>query len=217
MENKPAIFSHPDFGKIRTAGTPDRPLFCLADVCKALDISNSRDVKSRLNQKGVVSSDTLTNGGNQKLLYINEPNLYKCIFQSRKADAERFQDWVFEEVLPTIRKTGSYQRPETMADIFAESRRLADEMREDLASGKIIPATDVILSAYDVAIYSYLRNGIRSSREVPFVVTNNMISKALGIDKIDVEEAWDRLEMGGYIIRRKLGDGHSFILGNRMP
>lgn len=111
----------------------------------------------------------------------------------------------------------SIQRPETMADIFAESRRLADEMREDLASGKIIPATDVILSAYDVAIYSYLRNGIRSSREVPFVVTNNMISKALGIDKIDVEEAWDRLEMGGYIIRRKLGDGHSFILGNRMP
>ena len=110
-----------------------------------------------------------------------------------------------------------HQRPETMADIFAESRRLADEMREDLASGKIIPATDVILSAYDVAIYSYLRNGIRSSREVPFVVTNNMISKALGIDKIDVEEAWDRLEMGGYIIRRKLGDGHSFILGNRMP
>lgn len=110
-----------------------------------------------------------------------------------------------------------HQQPESMADIFAESRRLADEMREDLASGKIIPATDVILSAYDVAIYSYLRNGIRSSREVPFVVTNNMISKALGIDKIDVEEAWDRLEMGGYIIRRKLGDGHSFILGNRMP
>lgn len=109
------------------------------------------------------------------------------------------------------------QQPESMADMFAESRRLADEMREDLASGKIIPATDVILSAYDVAIYSYLRNGIRSSREVPFVVTNNMISKALGIDKIDVEEAWDRLEMGGYIIRRKLGDGHSFILGNRMP
>lgn len=110
-----------------------------------------------------------------------------------------------------------HQQPESMADIFAESRRLADEMREDLASGKIIPATDVILSAYDVAIYSFLRNGIKSSIDTPFCVTNNMISKALGIDKIDVEEAWDRLEMGGYIIRRKLGDGHSFILGNRMP
>ncbi len=109
------------------------------------------------------------------------------------------------------------QQPESMADMFAESRRLADEMREDLASGKILPATDVILSANDVAIYSYLRNGIRSSREVPFVVTNTMISKALGIDKADVIGAWGRLERGGYIIRRKLGDGHSFILGSRQP
>lgn len=217
MENKPAIFSHPDFGKIRTAGTPDRPLFCLADVCKALDISNSRDVKSRLNQKGVVSSDTLTNGGNQKLLYINEPNLYKCIFQSRKADAERFQDWVFEEVLPTIRKTGSYQRPETMADIFAETERLAGEMREDLASGKILPERGVTLTAYDVAIYSFLRNGIKSSIDTPFCVTNTMISKALGIDVEDVQPAWERLERGGYIVTRKFGDKRAFILGIRQP
>ena len=69
MENKPTIFSHPDFGKIRTAGTPDRPLFCLADVCKALDLDNSRQVKTRLDAKGVFSNDTLTNGGNQNIMF----------------------------------------------------------------------------------------------------------------------------------------------------
>lgn len=217
MENRPAIFSHPDFGRIRTAGTPDRPFFCLTDVCKALDLDNSRRVKMRLNAKGVISSNTLTNGGNQKLLYINEPNLYKCIFQSRKKEAQAFQDWVFEEVLPAIRKTGSYQRLETMADIFSESRRLADEMREDLASGKILPASDVTLTAYDVAIYSYLRNGIKSSTDAPFCVTNTMISKKLGIDVEDVVSAWERLEQAGYIVTRKFGDKLSFILGSRVP
>lgn len=142
---------------------------------------------------------------------------YELTFEQTLFVTSKYDDRQRAILIRRWKELESIQRPETMADIFAESRRLADEMREDLASGKIIPATDVILSAYDVAIYSYLRNGIRSSREVPFVVTNNMISKALGIDKIDVEEAWDRLEMGGYIIRRKLGDGHSFILGNRMP
>lgn len=109
------------------------------------------------------------------------------------------------------------QQPESMADMFAESIRLADEMREDLASGKIQSYQDVILTPYDVAIYSYLRNGIRSSPDVPFCVTNTMISKALGIDMEDVVSAWDKLERGGYIITRKLGDGHSFIIGSRMP
>lgn len=109
------------------------------------------------------------------------------------------------------------QHQETMADIFAESRRLADEMREDLASGKILPASDVTLTAYDVAIYSYLRNGIKSSTDAPFCVTNTMISKKLGIDVEDVVSAWERLEQAGYIVTRKFGDKLSFILGSRVP
>lgn len=73
-------------------------------------------VKERLNEKGVRSIPTLTNGGEQKLLYINESNLYKTIFQSRKESAERFTEWVTSEVLPTIRKTGSYNKPMSTAE-----------------------------------------------------------------------------------------------------
>jgi len=84
------------------------PIFCLVDVCNALELTNSRQVKTTLNQKGVTTNDTPTNGGIQQLTYISEPNFYKCVFQSRKQNAEKFQDWVCEDVLPSIRKTGIY-------------------------------------------------------------------------------------------------------------
>lgn len=94
--------------KVRTQNQNDEVWFCLKDVCKILEISNSRKVVERLNPKGVTTSDTLTKGGIQKLTYINESNLYKVIFQSRKPQAEQFTEWVTSEVLPTLRRTGTY-------------------------------------------------------------------------------------------------------------
>lgn len=110
------IFSNSEFGEIRTITKDNEPMFCLADVCKALELTQPSKVKERLNPKGVNSIPTLTKGGEQKLLYINESNLYKTIFQSRKDSAERFTDWVTSEVLPSIRKTGSYNKPMTTAE-----------------------------------------------------------------------------------------------------
>lgn len=98
------IFKNPAFGQMRVQSNgKGEALFCLADVCAALSLTNPRVVKTRLNQKGVSSVYTLTEGGRQNLTFIDEPNLYRCIFQSRKKEAEAFQDWVVEEVLPTIR------------------------------------------------------------------------------------------------------------------
>lgn len=110
------IFSNSEFGEIRTITKDDEPMFCLADVCKALELTQPSKVKERLNPKGVNSIPTLTKGGEQKLLYINESNLYKIIFQSRKESAERFTEWVTSEVLPSIRKTGSYSKPLTTSE-----------------------------------------------------------------------------------------------------
>lgn len=111
--NELQIFENAEFGDIRTVTINNEPMFCLSDVCKALGLTQPSKVKDRLNGKGVSSIPTLTAGGEQKLLYINESNLYKTIFQSRKESAERFTDWVTSEVLPAIRKTGSYQMPMT--------------------------------------------------------------------------------------------------------
>lgn len=102
------IFKNESFGEVRVAGTSEKPLFCLADVCRILEIKNVSDCKSRLDQGGIVLTDTPTNGGIQQLVFINEKNLYKVIMRSDKPQAEPFQDWVCGEVLPSIRKTGSY-------------------------------------------------------------------------------------------------------------
>lgn len=142
---------------------------------------------------------------------------YELTFEQTLFVTSKYDDRQRAILIRRWKELESIQRPETMADIFAESRRLADEMREDLASGKIIPATDVILSAYDVAIYSYLRNGIKSAGDVPFCVTDAMVSQALGISIEDVKTEWERLEKGAYIVRRKFGDYHSFILGKQQP
>lgn len=130
------IFENAQFGQIRTSvAESGEPLFCLADVCRVLDLSNPRDVKRRLNQRGVCTTDTPTYNQHgalvmQQLNFITEPNLYKCIFQSRKKEAEQFQDWVCGEVLPSIRKSGGYmvaRVDETPEQIMARALIVAQE------------------------------------------------------------------------------------------
>lgn len=84
------------------------PLFCLTDVIKILNIKNAHASRFNFSEKGIHKMYTLTKGGRQELLFINEPNLYRVIFRSNKKEAIDFQNWVFDEVLPTIRKAGSY-------------------------------------------------------------------------------------------------------------
>nr|DAF69752.1 MAG TPA: hypothetical protein [Caudoviricetes sp.] len=110
-------FENLEFGAIRTKIIKDEPYFCLADVCHALDIKNISDMKKRLNRDGVATSEVIDSvGRKQNANFVNELNLYKTIFQSRKESAERFTDWVAGEVLPSIRKTGGYQKPATIAE-----------------------------------------------------------------------------------------------------
>lgn len=110
MKNELIRFKNQEFGEIRSTLINDEPWFMLADICRVLDINNSRQAKTRLNEKGVITNDILTSGGNQKADFINESNLYKLIFQSRKQQAEKFTDWVTSEVLPSIRKQGFYMQ-----------------------------------------------------------------------------------------------------------
>lgn len=103
------IFENNEFGEVRTTVIDDEPYFSLNDVCRILEIKNPRDAKSRLNLDGVGTTDGVDSLGRRTdVTMINESNLYKLIFQSRKAEAERFADWVTSEVLPAIRKHGAY-------------------------------------------------------------------------------------------------------------
>lgn len=113
------IFQNESFGEVRVAGTSEEPLFCLADVCKAIGISNARDVKNRLDAEDVVLTDTLTNGGMQKLSYVTESGLYDVIIRSDSEKAKPFRKWVTSEVLPSIRKHGAYMTKDTIEKALA--------------------------------------------------------------------------------------------------
>lgn len=138
--NELQIFNSPEFGDIRTATLENEPMFCLSDVCRALSLSNVTEVKKRLNEKGLSSIETLTKGGNQKLLYINEANLYKTIFQSRKESAQRFTDWVTDEVLPSIRKHGAYMTEQVIEKALTSPDfliQLATQLKEEQEKRKL--------------------------------------------------------------------------------
>lgn len=102
------IFNNPSFGNVRVAGTEVNPLFCLADVCKALDLQPSA-VMRRLDD-GVISNNPITDnlGRQQVANFVNEDGLYDVILDSRKPEAKQFRKWITSEVLPAIRKHGAY-------------------------------------------------------------------------------------------------------------
>lgn len=135
------IFKNERIGEIRTIlDERNEPWFCLADVCKILGLGNPSQVKTTLKSRGVISNEVSTSiisqgvdTGKTKFVlmnFIDEPNLYKCIFQSRKKEAELFQDWICEEVIPSIRKTGSYSLQQRIPQTFAEALRLAADLQE---------------------------------------------------------------------------------------
>ena len=107
------IFNNEEFGEVRTAVLNDEPMFCLADVCKALEIKNATDVAKRLDD----DERTRLNLGRQgETNFITESGLYAVILRSDKPNAKKFRKWVTSEVLPTIRKTGSYNKPMSTAE-----------------------------------------------------------------------------------------------------
>ena len=144
MQEELKIFENPEFGQVRViVQKNNEPLFCLADICRILSIGNPSHLKERLEEGGIqlVDLQALSNNegvkikqlGNTKSNFVNEPNLYRVIFQSRKEEAVKFQNWVFNEVLPSIRKTGSYSvKPMTHIQMLAAQAQAMAELEQRL-------------------------------------------------------------------------------------
>lgn len=120
--------------EIRTVEKDGEPWWVLADVCKVLEISNSRNVSSRLetDEKGVTLVDTL--GGTQQMTIINESGLYAVILRSDKPQAKPFRKWVTNEVLPSIRKHGAYMTDQTLEQALTSPDfliQLATQLKEE--------------------------------------------------------------------------------------
>lgn len=155
------IFNNNKFGEVRTLEQNGKPFFCGSDVAKALGYSNTSDALKR-HCKGVVKHDTLTNGGIQTLSFIGESDLYRLIVNSKLPLAEEFEHWVFEDVLPSIRKHGLYAKEELLNDpdlfisalqeLKAEKQRIKLLELESAQSRQIICELQPKASYYDLIL-----------------------------------------------------------------
>ena len=132
--NEIKIFENADLSvQVRTiTDEKGEPWFCLADVCKVLELQPSR-VKDRLKENGITSSNLIDSMERKQLAtFVNESNLYRVIMRSDKPQAEAFQDWVTSEVLPSIRKTGGYGQAEAARIAQATEYATIEQMKQIL-------------------------------------------------------------------------------------
>lgn len=111
MKNEVTVFQNEQFGQVRTIDENGKIYFCGKDAAIALGYANTKDALARhCKQYGVVKRDLIDNMGRKQIAaFIDESNLYRLITHSKLPEAEKFENWVFDEVLPSIRKTGKYE------------------------------------------------------------------------------------------------------------
>ena len=130
MDNKIEVFKNEQFGEVRTILDGETLLFCGSDVARALGYA--RPGKAIIDHcKGVLKRDTLTSGGTQSLSYITEGDVYRLIVHSKLPSAERFEHWLFDEVVPIIRKTGCYMT-ESLLDRIQKEPAVIIELAQTL-------------------------------------------------------------------------------------
>lgn len=107
--NELQVFQNKQFGNLEILSIEGKEWFPAIQVAEILGYANPRDAISRhTKSKGVVNHDVLSNGGVQSKKFIDEGNLYRLITRSKLPQADEFEEWVFEDVLPSIRKHGIY-------------------------------------------------------------------------------------------------------------
>lgn len=127
----PAVFAFNELSIHAFADQQGEPWFLANDVCAALGYRNPRDaIAKHCRAGGVAKRDTPTSSSNQEMTFINEGNLYRLIIKSRKPEAEKFEQLVMEEILPTIRKTGTYTAPQPATLSPAQQRHIQNRVAE---------------------------------------------------------------------------------------
>ncbi len=118
------IFKNEQFGEVRMIEENGKPLFCGSDVARALGYARPNDAVTR-HARGTLKRRILTNGGEQEMLFIAEGDVYRLITHSKLETADKFERWVFDEVIPSIRKNGGYiAGQEAMSDVELMARAL---------------------------------------------------------------------------------------------
>lgn len=202
------VFSNVEFGSVRTrTDEKGNVVFCGKDVASALGYANVNDAIARhCKEKGVVKHDTLTSGGKQKLVFIDEGNLYRLITHSKLPSAEKFESWVFDEVLPSIRKHGAYMTEQTIEKALTSPDfliKLATQLKEEQEKSKAL--TMQIETNKPKVVFA---DAVSVSNTSILVGDLAKLIKQNGID-IGANRLFAWLRENGYLISRKGADYNS--------
>lgn len=125
------IFNNPEFGQVRTVVIDDEPWFVGKDVATALGYESPRAaVSKKVDEEDRGVSKMATPSGEQEMTIINESGLYGLVLSSKLPTAKKFKHWVTSEVLPTIRKTGSYSIPKVTPNPHYRTRMIGTAIRD---------------------------------------------------------------------------------------
>lgn len=202
-ENKIEVFSSAEFGAVRTLKTEDgKVIFCGADVAKALGYSNPWDALAKHCKKdGIAKCEVIDSiGRTQEAKFITEGNVYRLITHSKLPNAERFEAWVFDEVLPTIRKHGAYITDSTLEKALTSPDfliQLATNLKEEQAKRK---ALEIRIEADKPKVI--FANAVSASKTSILVGDLAKLLKQNGI-KIGANRLFEWLRNNGYLISRK--------------
>ena len=220
------IFNNEEFGQVRIVEIEGKPYFVGKDVANALGYSNPRDAILR-HCKGVVKHDSFKEGG-QMIALIPEGDMYRLITHSKLESAERFEGWVFDEVLPTIRKHGIYATDNVIDNIMNNPDfgiQLLTKLKEERAARVEAERRNAILThvnktytmteiAKELNMKSATQlNRLLAEKKIQYHVNGTwvMYSKysALGYEEIKQEV----LDSGRVIYHRRITQmGREFIL-----
>ena len=151
--NRFQLFNYKNLGSVRTSkGEDGRTWFCLNDICHILEIQNPRDLLKRISQPYVdtiyvwVQTGIKTDGTpamrETAMNFVSEAGLYMAIGQSRKPEARLFMNWIFNEVLPTINKTGAYLTDEVITELRKNPNYISNIIEENLSLRDKLQAYD---------------------------------------------------------------------------
>ncbi|WP_346998033.1 phage antirepressor [Coprococcus eutactus] len=192
--NNLKIFENKEFGEIRTAVVDDEPMFCLIDICKALEMSNPTIVAQRLDDDERTKLDL---GRQGETNFITESGLYTVILRSDKPNAKKFRKWVTSEVLPSIRKNGGYiAGQETMSDDELMARAL------QVAQNKILERDRQIETMKPKAIFA---DAVAASHTSILIGDLAKLISQNGVN-IGQKRLFKWLRDNGYLIKRNGSD-----------
>lgn len=137
------IFKNEEFGEVRTVMIDDKPYFVANDIASALGYKRPADAVSA-HCKGSVKYRYLTNGGKQEVKIIPEGDVYRLIIKSKLPNAQKFESWVMDEVLPTIRKHGAYMTEQTIEKALTSPDfliQLATQLKQEQEARKLAEQT----------------------------------------------------------------------------